>query len=215
MRAISKSVEPKSLARHRTRAHSTYANLSASDAQDLREALVQEQGGLCCYCMGPIGAAPGGMKIEHWRCQSNPAHARFQLKYSNLLGACLGGQGKAPNQQHCDTRKGSKSLKWNPATPSHAIEARVRYEPDGSIRSNDRAFNSQLDDVLNLNLAVLKASRKGILAEIAAWWRREKDRRHGPVPKAVIAGKLAKVTDSGPYCGVATWALRQRLAKAA
>ena len=79
------------------------------------------------------------MKIEHWQCQARyPAE---QLNYRNLLGACLGGDGQPPHLQHCDTRKGDRDLQWNPADPAHHIETRVRYELDGTIRSDDAVFD--------------------------------------------------------------------------
>jgi len=48
---------------------------------------VREQRGLCCYCMKMIRAAHGAMKIEHWHSQTG--HRDEQLRYTNLLGACM------------------------------------------------------------------------------------------------------------------------------
>ena len=75
------------------------------------------------------------MKIEHWRCRSR--FPELDLQYRNLLGACRGNMGQPVRLQHCDTRKGEAELKWNPADPVHHIETRIRYETDGSIRSED------------------------------------------------------------------------------
>lgn len=94
------------------------------------------------------------MKIEHWRCQTR--YPGRQLNYKNLLGACLGGHGKPSHLQHCDTRKGDLDLRWNPADPAHHIETRVKYELDGTIRSIDPRFNSELETVLNLNTPKIK-----------------------------------------------------------
>lgn len=49
-------------------------------------------------------------------------------------------------------------LEWDPADSVHLIEARVTYEPGGTIRSDDPTFTKQLgpepgEGVLNLNLA--------------------------------------------------------------
>ena len=158
MRAITKGAEPPSLTAHRQTPHCNYGNYVPKD--DLRHALVSEQRGLCCYCMGRIHNGPGTMKIEHWRCQAR--HAGEQLNYRNLLGACLGGQGQPARLQHCDTRKDDRDLQWNPADPADHIETRVRYEADGGIRSDDAGFDSELADVLNLNLQWLKNNRKGV-----------------------------------------------------
>ena len=216
MKAIEKATEPKCLVEHRAQPHSSYQNLSSADKQQLRECLVAEQAGICCYCMGRIRPDADSMKIEHWECQED--HPDKQLAYSNLLGACRGGEGRPGRLQHCDTRKGKAPLKWNPADPSHAIESHVAYNIDGTIRSDDEEFNQQLNAVLNLNLPVLKNARGGIMATIAAWWKREKSRRRGPVPKQVIEKKLAAWADTStlqPHSGVAILELRRRLAKAA
>ncbi|OGQ91207.1 MAG: hypothetical protein A2289_18165 [Deltaproteobacteria bacterium RIFOXYA12_FULL_58_15] len=213
MRPITKGTEPPSLTAHRQTAHCDYDNYPDKDA--LRHSLVTEQRGLCCYCMSRIHDGPDTMKIEHWHCQHN--HPAEQLSYRNLLGACVGGQGKPPSLQHCDTCKGDRNLRWNPAEPSHHIETRVRYEIDGSIRSDDTVFDAQLDDVLNLNLRVLKNNRKAIWDAIAAWWTSEKARLRGPVPRSRFEGERdRRIVGNGelePYSQVAVWWLDQRLAR--
>jgi uncharacterized protein (TIGR02646 family) len=179
VRAIKKGPEPASLTRHRLTPHCNYHNYAEKD--DLRHALTTEQRGLCCYCMGRIHSGRAVMKIEHWRSQVQ--YPDEQLNYKNLLGACLGGHGQPSDRQHCDTKKGHSALKWNPAEPADRIETRVRYELDGSIRSDDLAFDSQLEEVLNLNLSVLRNNRKSVFSAVLDWLKREKDRIHGPVSR--------------------------------
>jgi uncharacterized protein (TIGR02646 family) len=212
MRAIVKGAEPPSLTAHRKRPYCNYGNC---DKDALRDALVTEQRGLCCYCMGRIHNSFDTMKIEHWRSQTRyPAE---QLNYRNLLGACLGGHGQPPDFQHCDTRKGDRDLQWNPADPAHHIETRIRYEMDGSICSDDPTFDAQLDDVLNLNIRLLKNTRKAVWDGIATWWRIEKARLQGPVPQARIQAERNRRTAGDgqlePFCQVAVWLLDQRLAR--
>ena len=212
MRAITKGPEPVSLTQHRQTPQSDYDNYLQK--ADLRHTLVTEQRGLCCYCMGRIHNGPTTMKIEHWKCQARyPAE---QLTYRNLLGACLGGQMQPGHLQHCDTRKGDKELQWNPADPAHHIETRVRYEVDGSIHSDDAVFDGQLDTVLNLNLSVLKNNRKGVYDAVLEWWRTERNRIQGPVPRERIERERARYTAGegklAPYGQVAGWLLGQKLA---
>jgi hypothetical protein len=153
------------------------------------------------------------MKIEHWHSQKR--HPSEQLSYRNLLGACLGGEGQPEKLQHCDTRKKERDLRWNPAVPGHRIEDRIQYELDGSIKSGDSEFDGQLNDVLNLNLAVLKNNRKGILDVVLDWWKWEKARLHGPVPREQFERErerhIAGAGHLDPYCGVVVWWLEQRL----
>ena len=155
------------------------------------------------------------MKIEHWRSQRR--YPDQQLEYQNLLGACLGGEGQPPSQQHCDTHKGDLDLLWNPANPEHYIEKRLRYEDNGSIRSDEDEFNTQLEDVLNLNLTFLKNNRKSVLSAILYWW----DARVRHLPKSqqrrlLEDNRNRQVADTGelaPYCQVTVWWLDQKLAK--
>ena len=213
MRAIAKGQEPPRLIAHRQTPYCDYDNYAAK--AELREAIVSEQRGLCCYCMARIESNADKMKIEHWRCQAdNPEE---QLNYRNLLGACLGSQGQPAHLQHCDTRKGDQDLRWNPADPAHHIERHIRYELDGSIHSEDPEFDTQLDQVLNLNLAVHKNNRKAIFDAFVKWWRGEKDRIHGPVPRHRLGRErerhAAGTGHLAPYCQVIVWLLDQRLAR--
>jgi len=208
MRAIIKGREPRGLVIHRLTPHCDYENYP--DKNGLRRALVVEQQGLCCYCMGRIRPDANAMKIEHWRCQER--YPNEQLDYRNLLGACMGGQGRPQREQHCDTRKGKRDLLWNPADPAHAIETRVEYGSDGTISSNDPAFDEQLDSVLNLNLAILKQNRKGVLDAVLQWWRRRR-----PVTRHRIEREIDRYASEGgqlsPYCPVVIWWLNRKLAQ--
>jgi uncharacterized protein (TIGR02646 family) len=208
VREIVKGQEPPSLTAHRLTLHSNYDNYVEKDA--LRNALAGEQRALCCYCMGRIRNVATAMKIEHW--QSQRRFPAAQLRYRNLLGSCLGGHGQPSHLQHCDTRKGDRSLKWNPAEPAHHIETRVGYDLDGTIRSDDQVFQEEINRVLNLNLALIRNNRYSILKGLLAWWKAEK-----PVPRARIEHEIdTRTTCAGelsPYCQVAVWWLRQKLAR--
>ena len=207
MRAIVKGAEPKSLEQHRSMSYSDYGNYT--DKDKLRAALVAEQQGLCCYCMGRIRSELGKMKIEHWRCQANCPND--QLIYRNLLGACFGGEGQPYERQHCDTRKGNLDLLWNPADPTHNVQKRISYGTDGTIKSDHAEFDRQLNEVLNLNLTRLKNIRKGVLDAILEWWRKERRPVRRQRLERAIAGWSAPNGDLAPYSRVAVWWLEQRL----
>jgi uncharacterized protein (TIGR02646 family) len=206
---ITKDAEPNSLTQHRAQANSDYDNYAQKD--ELRTALVGEQRGLCCYCTGRIRATSTAMKIEHWQCQTT--YSQLQLIYGNLLGACLGGEGRSPAEQHCDTKKAGRDLKWNPANTAHAIETRLRYLADGTVESTDGVFNTQLNDVLGLNLSYLKSNRKAVLDSVLHWWRST------PGARQKVQQQIAHRTRNGaeyqPFSPVAIWFLRQKLGAAA
>jgi uncharacterized protein (TIGR02646 family) len=214
VKAISKGPEPRSLVEHRANTYSDYGNYADKDG--LRAALVRDQRGLCCYCMSRVEATGTAMKVEHWRCQSR--NAGLELVYSNLLAACLGGHSQPEDKQHCDTRKGEQDLKFNPADPAHRIEQRIRFGMDGTIASSDDEFDTQLNDVLNLNLPLLKNRRENVLTAILDWWRSERARLKGPVPNERLARERARRIGGGaghltPFDSVAVWWLDQRLAR--
>lgn len=159
MKNITKLPEPRSLTEHKKQPHSDYDNYAQKD--DLRESLVSEQKGLCCYCMSRIRPDSGKMKIEHWQCQDNyPAR---QLDYSNLLGACLGGQGQPSKKQHCDTKKGNRDLSFNPADPSCDVESMFKFLGDGRIEAVDSGVDEEINNILNLNCSLLIQNRKSVL----------------------------------------------------
>jgi uncharacterized protein (TIGR02646 family) len=215
MRAIAKGLAPASLTTHRMTPHCDYGNYSVAGKQELREALILEQRGLCCYCMSRVEPSRDLMKIEHWQCQENFPHR--QLDYSNMLGACLGGKGQPAEKQHCDTRKGEQNLKFNPAVPTHRIEHRIRYENDGTIASGDVEFNAQLNGVLGLNLPVLKNRRKAVVDGLSGWLRDYRARNHRRPDVAMLQRMRAREVPGlgalAPFGHVATWWLDQRLAR--
>ena len=208
MRNIVKGAEPKSLEEHR---HSVVASYeSYEDKQGLRVSLVAEQRGLCCYCLSRIVAASEKMKIEHWQSQTN--FPDRQLHYPNMLGACLGAEGKPASFQHCDTRKGDQHLSMNPADPNHDVERTLRYDRDGSIRSTDPEFDREINLVLNLNIPILKSNRKRVLERFVNEAPRKGDWSNSWIEKKLL--EWSGNSDDGqlePFCQVIVFWLRKRL----
>ena len=211
MRTIHKGTEPVSLVRHRAVPNSDYDGYFEKD--ELREALVREQRGICCYCMARIRPDTTSMKIEHWHSQTS--YPGEQLVYSNLLAACLGSEGDKGRHQHCDSRKGDRDLSRNPANPADRVEKVIRYLPDGRITSNDPAFDSELNEVLNLNQPFLRNNRSEALHGFKNFLAKS-----GPLSKAKLEKWLRTWTgesttgDLAPYCQVVVYWLRKRIARA-
>ncbi len=211
MRAIQKGREPQSLIQHRRSPHADYDNYRQKD--ELRVSLAIEQGGICCYCMQRIRPEVGGMKIEHWHCQT--LYPDEQLSYNNLLGACMGSEGQPRSRQHCDTRKGDSTLSRNPANPDHRIEDRVRYPGDGRIESSDASdaqFDRELNEILNLNVAFLVNNRKAILDSFT------KGFASGTLGRSALQRMIREwsTADNGelrPFCGIVIYWLKKRLAR--
>ena len=139
--------------------------------QILRESLLKEQGYLCAYCMSRINIEDKNTeqnttknkilnKIEHYV----PRNSENELDYKNLLAVCGGNSfGNEEKHQHCDTKKGNKTLKINPQNKYHISQ--ISYKPDGTIYSKNKEFDDDLNKVLNLNddEGCLKQRRKEAL----------------------------------------------------
>jgi uncharacterized protein (TIGR02646 family) len=162
MRTIRKGREPRSLEAYRQSVDATFEGMPGDVKSQVREQLVEEQRGLCCYCQSRIRATPVAIKIEHWQCQAS--HPERQLDYGNLLGACLGGHGRPEREQHCDTRKGNKGLCFSVCDPAHPIERQIHFLGDGKISADDAPIDEALNAVLNLNLPRLVSNRRAVLA---------------------------------------------------
>ncbi|HEY1184009.1 MAG TPA: hypothetical protein VGE89_07480 [Bryobacteraceae bacterium] len=210
MRVIVKGKEPASLVEFRSAPGGNYDGYKDKDT--LRRCLVKEQRGLCCYCLSRIRPEPGSMKIEHWHSQDR--YEAEQLDYGNLLGACMGNEGKAHWDQHCDTRKGDRDLSRNPANPMHRVDDLVRFAGDGTVFSSDPAFDAELNDVLKLNLKFLMNNRKSALDA----FKTALDKR-GQLSQTTLKKWLREwngesdVGELREFCQVVVYWLRKRLAR--
>jgi uncharacterized protein (TIGR02646 family) len=94
MRHIRKGPEPPELSSFKQAETSdwkpSYDNLTRVEKEAIWRGLWQEQGHICCYCGGPIGARkePTDCHIDHVRPQS--AEEDLRLEYGNMLGSCQG-----------------------------------------------------------------------------------------------------------------------------
>lgn len=160
MRTIQKGREPASLTQYRKQPDADYDNYTDKDT--LRQAIVAEQRAVCCYCQSRIRSVWNKIKIEHWQCQAT--YPERQLDYANLLGACMGGHGRPKREQHCDTHKGNEDLCFSVCDAAHPVERQIRFLGNGEMVADDAAINSELNEVLNLNLPRLVSNRKAVLS---------------------------------------------------
>lgn len=172
MKKIVKGTEPISLGIHRRINPTDYKGYR--DKQTLREYLVNEQRGICCYCMGRIYPKELKMKIEHFL--SHTGYPNMRLIYSNLFGACLGNM-KANADEHCDTLKKSRAFNFHMCT-SNSIHSEIKYKTNGEIYSDNEGLYNEIGrpnycndegmlikdpGILNLNLPELIKARKNTL----------------------------------------------------
>ena len=163
MKKITKGVEPKELTAYRSsilKEDMEKSNIydDYSDGGILRKQLLEEQGYICCYCMGRIGER--NSKIEHFQSQSG--HRNRQIDYSNLFVTCKGGEGT--KNHYCDTAKKHKSLIY--VNLLRAIENDIKYLKNGRVQSSITTettisdLTKEIDSILKLNTNILIKNRK-------------------------------------------------------
>lgn len=215
MRKIEKGREPSVLIKYRAQPHCTYDSLTVSDDRIVRDALYDEQRGICCYCMCRIKRSvvdkPPVTKIEHFKCQTN--HPDLDRTYSNTLLACEGGMGNPKKKQHCDTAKGDLTLSRNPADSVPDINTLIHYKTDGVVYSKDAGLNSEIKDVLNLNRIKLINYRKDVIVAFQAFI----DKQGKQQKKSFFQNELKRWRGEldgnplKPYCGVVIYYLEKKI----
>lgn len=204
-----------------------YANLDddPSDKAQVRQALLEDQGYLCCYCMRSIHPEKHRVRVEHFHSQSSAPER--DLDWDNLLAACSGApnlRGRAKHDdadrrvprdnQTCDNRKGDAAITINPLDKS--IEA-IRYLKDGRLQHPDPSLQEDLEQRLNLNTQFLVEARLSVRDELIA-----RLRKHLGPDKTWTAKGLARYLDDRrrrdrlpPFFGLiehdlARWIARRR-----
>ena len=142
--------------------------------QELVEALLEEQGFLCCYCnrsfdlQAEIEAqAEFPVEIEHLAPVKN--YPERALDYTNLMASCNGGRMGRGNLSSEEKRKREKDLTCNAARESNPLqmtpqqrdcEMRIIYGENGAVFGADEEASATID---LLNLKKFDRSRGKIL----------------------------------------------------
>ena len=142
-----------------------------SDAprQDIREALCREQRFLCAFCQSRIKPDPDHMKIAHVVPQGTTQGAKLGTTWGNLVGACMGGEGKPSKEHHCDKRQ-ENTLLPDQLHPVLMQSDAVTFDANAKLtsRSNDSAMNDAIQNTLGLNIRALCDLRNN---KAKAWFR--------------------------------------------
>lgn len=156
---INKRNQPKALKKAVKGGAKSYINDLSQDVKEkLRDKLLADQGGICCYCLKriPEKKLPKS-KIEHFRCRDK--YKDLEVDYSNLFIACngLGNSGL----KTCDTLKDKTDINSFSLTQTN-FEAVIKYGRDGSIISSNPDIEKDINEVLGLNEGNLKVERLNI-----------------------------------------------------
>ncbi|WP_066098730.1 retron system putative HNH endonuclease [Xanthomonas massiliensis] len=162
MKHVQKQEAPVSFERWKAQANDdwqpTYADLQNPEKAQLQEALLSEQGWVCCYCGRSIEQAHS--HIEHFRPQEH--YPDRVLSYDNLHASCI--RETSPGTPlHCGHAKGNafdEALAISPTTPG--CEQQFRYTLDGQIiPKNDNA--AYMCNLLKLDIEFLNDRRAAVL----------------------------------------------------
>ncbi|MDE6769109.1 MAG: TIGR02646 family protein, partial [Muribaculaceae bacterium] len=161
---IDKSREPKSWTQHRLTSGAKYEEATS----DLRDSLLEDQGYICAYCMRRIPVSDKGTdettRIEHINPQSELSREEA-MDYRNMVICCPGATASTSKKEcHCDRHKGEIKLSFTPFDQNFINT--LSYKSDGTIKSSNGEYDKELNEVLNLNIAILKANRKEVRKQL-------------------------------------------------
>lgn len=162
MKYIQKGQEPQSFTNWKNLANDdwqpTYDNLSGQEKKDVKNALISEQGGICCYC--EIKLKYDDSHIEHLDPQSNSEQGR--LDFNNMLCSCQQKLDKG-EPLHCGNSKGDEII---PITPLMSdCESKFKYTYDGQILHIDEASELTIKH-LQLDIDKLNKLRESAIDSI-------------------------------------------------
>lgn len=211
---IKKGREPGELIAYRKSKCASYEDMSSSVKKVVLDALMQEQGHLCAYCMRKIpqtdGAPPAS--IEHWAAQSNHSEKK-RLDYRNVFAVCSGNRGCGCSQNMtCDASKGNQVLTVNPTTPSTLIG--IKYHSDGRIYSTNKAVNYDLNNVLNLNCKSIQLPNSRLKALLSLQKHIKKKCPTGNIQlycKRIRDEILLERNQKLPFVGILLWWLGKKI----
>lgn len=173
MRWIKKGPPPPGLEEVRRTPGATYSD---ADVPRLRERLVKDQQGLCCYCMQEIDA--DSSRLEHLRPRS--LHEDEELAWTNMLAAC-NTEGLAEKYRHCDLTKDGDPISVSPLLKEHM--ARVHFTHSGRVLSYDPNHQADIDDRLKLNVDCLVKARGHAFKTLV-------NEKHGGRPSVIARQRL-------------------------
>lgn len=210
---IRKKKKPQELVAYCRQKNAKYDEMPKDVKMAVRQSLITEQGYLCAYCMQRIqdvdfDTVPPKASIEHWRVQSKTPEV--SLDYGKMLAVCRS-EGLPKAEQTCDVARGDKDLKWNPANPDHALSMRISYSRDGSISSDDKEFDQQLNEVLHLNFSRLKDNRKAVWKGIERILKKDGSSRKLKQLKEIYSPDVSKNSTLEPFCGFVDFFLTRKL----
>lgn len=169
MRCIAKQTEPAAFSNWKKEANEqwqpSYGALQNPEKRVLHEALLNEQGNLCCYCGRRVSLLDS--HIEHFRPQES--WQTLALTYENLHASCIR-EVATCSPLHCGHAKGGEFKEEFAISPlDEHCESRFIYSSqDGSIYATDveDASAKFMVKLLRLDISFLRARRAEALKNV-------------------------------------------------
>lgn len=217
MKYIEKNIhnEPRSLKETRSTPGASYDDCNK---EDIRLALLKEQGYICAYCMRRIdNNRQKGIpqtKIEHYIPQAEAAD--LNLNYINMIGVCKGNEDQPELQFTCDTKRGNAPLTIDPRKKS--CESYIAYQPDGVIYSTNEQIDKELNEILGLNNDILVKNRRSVVEIIRNSLEKRYKKKNqtwskSDLTQAISLWKEKKNGKHKEYCMAAIYYLEKKLAR--
>jgi uncharacterized protein (TIGR02646 family) len=155
MKYIIKGIEPDNFITWKSCGTKIYDNLRNPIKADLKNALLSEQGYICCYCESKISS--NNSHIEHLDPQCN--NNSNDLDFTNLLCSCQK-QLSAGEPRHCGNSKDNDTISIHPL--QNTCESKFTYREDGTIQSTDIDSRETIE-YLKLDIDKLNDLRKSAI----------------------------------------------------
>lgn len=120
------------------------------DKELIRRCLVEEQHGICAYCMKRITV--DNTRIEHYKALKKDADKDGALDYNNMLGVCYGGEqhdGYGKKCLCCDAAKKDADIHISPLK-RETIE-KITYTKEGFVKTPNTTYMDDINNTLGLN----------------------------------------------------------------
>lgn len=168
MKYIRKSVEPQDFVHWKAKAgkdwQPSYGTLQNPQKRMLQQALLSEQGWVCCYCGRSVSLEDS--HIEHFRPQQT--RADLALDYANLHASCIR-ETEPGAPLHCGHAKSHDFDEARAISPlDTGCEQRFLYALDGAIYPADKCDLSAayMAGLLKLDVPFLRARRAEALRSV-------------------------------------------------
>lgn len=183
MKKIIKNQEPQQLSNWKAHGNTSWTQLTRSLKGVIHDALLREQGYICCYCESFVTSSDS--HVEHFRPRS--VYPAKEVDYQNLHCSCLR-QLSRRQQRHCGHGKGNWFDEQRIVSPlQNGCDRRFIFNDQGEIaarNANDLAAKEtitrlglNLPKLISLRAAAVDALQDSPPAQIRALLKRGPDGR--------------------------------------